>query len=214
VKGGGRMDRELERKIKRMTDEGLKDLEFSPELKGKVLEKVKQDKPYRRRWYAPVISFLIVLLLVFIFAVVKGEKFGLIGSEWLSGFFANSSNFDIEFIPSPGPAISTFEGTITQGDKVKPISFTKEERDEIYRKIESMKFEEGMNLYKEEGCEMQPYGEFRVKVRINRDVYEHHYSGCKTTNDSRALDELWEMMLDMIKKRPGYEEMVKPYLLI
>jgi hypothetical protein len=208
------MDRELERKIKEMTDEGLKGLEFSAELKGKVREKVKRQPPYRRRWYAPVISFLIVLLIVFVFAVVKGEKLGFIGSEWLSGFFANSSNFDIEFTPSYGPAISTFDGTITRGDDVKPISFTKEEREEIYMKIESMKFEEGMNLYKEEGCEMQPYGEFTVKVRINREVYEHHYSGCKTTNDSRALDELWEMMLNMIEKRPGYEEIVKPYLLI
>ncbi len=208
------MDRELERKIKRMTDEGLKDLEFSAELKGKVREKVKRGKPYRRRWYAPLISILIVLLLVFIFAVVKGEKLGFIGSEWLSGFFANSSNFDIEFTPSHGPAISTFDGTIIRGDEVKPISFTKEERDKIYAKIESINFSEEMNLYKEEGCDMQPYGEFRVKVRINQDVYEHRYSGCKTTNDSRELDELREMMLDMIKKRPGYEEIVEPYLMI
>ncbi|MGR3762787.1 hypothetical protein [Rossellomorea sp. NS-SX7] len=208
------MDRELERKIKKMTDDGLKGLEFSAELKDMVREKVKREKPYRRRWYAPVISFLIVLLLVFIFAVVKGEKLGFIGNEWLSGFFANSSNFDIEIIASHGPTISTFNETITREDKVKPISFTKEERDDIYAKIKSIGFEDGLNLPDGENCNYQPYGGYELKLRMNDDIYEYRYSGCYTTNDSRALDELWEMMLDMIKKRPGYEELVEPYLMI
>ncbi|MCA1055927.1 hypothetical protein LCM10_13095 [Rossellomorea aquimaris] len=208
------MDRELERKIKRMTDEGLKDLEFNTDLKKKVREKVKTVKPYRRRWYAPVISFLIVLLLVFFFAVVKGEKLGFIGSERLSGFFENSSNFDIEIIASHGPAISTFDGTITRGDEVKPISFTKEERDEIYEKIESIGFKKGLNLPDGENCNYQAYGGYELKLRMNDDLYEYHYSGCYTTKDSRAVDELYEMVIDMIKERPGYEEMVEPYLMM
>lgn len=208
------MDRELERKIKRMTDEGLKDLDFNSELKGKVRQKIKRDKPYRRRWYAPVISLLIVLLLLFAFAVVKGEKLGFIGNEWLSGFFENSKNFDIEINASHGPSVSTFDGTITREDVVKPLSFTKDERDRIFAKIESIDFEGGLNLPDGEGCNMQPYGGYEVKARIKGDVYEYRSSGCHTTADSRALDELWEMMLEMIGNKPGYEEMVEPYLIM
>lgn len=208
------MDRELERKIKRMTDEGLKDLDFNSELKGKVRQKIKRDKPYRRRWYAPVISLLIVLLLLFAFAVVKGEKLGFIGNEWLSGFFENSKNFDIEINASHGPSVSTFDGTITREDVVKPLSFTKDERDRIFAKIESIDFEGGLNLPDGEGCNYQPYGGYDVRVRINKEEYEYHYSGCYTTGDSRALDELWEMMLEMIKQKPGYEEMLEPYYMM
>ncbi|OIU70430.1 hypothetical protein [Rossellomorea aquimaris] len=208
------MDRELERKIKRMTDEGLKDLDFNSELKGKVRQKLKRDKPYRRRWYAPVISLLIVVLLLFVFAVVKGEKLGFIGNEWLSGFFENSSNFDIEINASHGPSVSTFDGTITREDVVKPISFTKDERDRIFAKIESIDFEGGLDLPDGEGCNYQPYGGYDVKVRINKDNYEYQSSGCHTTADSRALDELWELMFEMIKQKPGYEEMVEPYYMI
>jgi hypothetical protein len=208
------MDRELERKIKRMTDEGLEDLKFSPELKGKVREKVKRDKPYRRRWYAPIISFLIVLLLVFIYAVVNGEKLGFIGSEWLSGFFANSSNFDIEIITSHGPSVSTFDGTIIRGDEVKPISFTKEELDEIYAKIEEINFKEKKNLYSGENCTVTPSGRHMIKVRLNKEYFQYQYSDCRTTKDSRELDGLREMIMKMIKEKPGYEEIVKPYLMI
>jgi hypothetical protein len=208
------MDRELERKIKTMTDEGLKDLDFNAVLKEKVRQKIKRDKPYRRRWYAPVISLLIVLLLLFIFAVIKGERLGFIGNEWLSGFFENSSNFDIEINAFPGPSVSTFEGTITRGDTVKPIFFTKEEREEIYDKIESIDFEDGLDLPDGEGCNMTSLRSYEVKVKIKNDVYEYRSSGCHTTADSRALDELWEMMLELIGKKPGYEEMVEPYLMM
>jgi hypothetical protein len=208
------MDRELERKIKRMTDEGLEGLEFSAELKGKVREKVKLDKPYRRRWYAPVISFLIVLLLVFIYAVVNGEKLGFLGSEWLSGFFANSSNFDIEIITDHGPSVSTFNGTIIRGDEVKPITFTKEERDEIYAKIEEINFKEEKNLYSGENCSVSTAGRHMIKVRLNKEYYQYQYSDCPTTKDSRELDGLREMIMKMIKEKPGYEEITERYLII
>jgi hypothetical protein len=212
-KGGGRMDRELERKIKRMTDEGLKDFEFGHELKGKVREKLKREKPYRRRWYAPVVSLLIVLLLLFIFAVVNGEKLGFIGSEWLSGFFANSSNFDIEITTSHGPSVSTFDGTIIRGEEVKPISFTKEERDEIYAKIEEINFKEEKNLYSGENCAVSTAGRHMIKVRLNEEYYQYKYSDCPTTKDSRELDGLREMIIKMIKEKPGYEEIVRHYLM-
>ncbi|MEL3971998.1 hypothetical protein AAEO50_06890 [Rossellomorea oryzaecorticis] len=208
------MDRELERKIKRMTDEGLEGLDFNAELKGKVREKVKRNKPYRRRWYAPVISFLLVLLFVFIYAVVNGEKLGFIGSEWMSGFFANSSNFDIEISTTHGPSLSTFDGAISRGDKVMPISFSKEERDEIYAKIEEINFKEEKNLNSGENCSNSTARIHMIKVRLNKEYYQYQYSDCPTTKDSRELDSLREMILKMIKEKPGYEEIVKPYVII
>ncbi|MCA1060049.1 hypothetical protein LCL96_14015 [Rossellomorea aquimaris] len=48
-----------------------------------------------------------------------------------------------------------------------------------------------------------------MKIRMNRDRYEFRYSDCNTNADARELDELRELIIDIIKKKPGYDELLE-----
>lgn len=212
------MDRELQRQIRKLTDGGLRGFEFNNKLKDGVRDRVSDEKPvreYRRRWYAPLISFAIVLLIVFVFAVVKGEQWGVLGNERLSRFFMNKSNFDVEIHYNGGMTISTITDSITneEGEK-RELTFTKEEMKEIYTKVESLEVTEDKQLSDGRNCTMQPSQSYVMKIRMNRDLYEYQYSGCGTTADERELEELRELIISIIKRKSGYDEMLKQKLIM
>ncbi|KAA0566823.1 hypothetical protein F0342_01890 [Bacillus sp. CH30_1T] len=212
------MDRELQRQVRKMTDEGLKGFDFNNQMKDHVRKRVaegKQEKDYRRRWYAPLISFAIVLIVVFAFAVVKGEQWGILGSEKLSGFFTNKSNFDVEIRYEGGTTISTFTDTITnQEGEEKALTFTKEEMSEIYSKIESLNLKGNKQLTYREDCTILSLDHYKMKIRIrmNDDEYEYYHSDCGTTADRREFDELRKLIITIIKQKPGYEVILKQIL--
>ncbi|MGM0852412.1 MAG: hypothetical protein ACQEWI_07355 [Bacillota bacterium] len=208
------MDRELQQQVRKMTDEGLQEFDFNNQMKAHVRKRVaggKQEKEYRRRWYAPLISFAIVFIVVFVFAVVKGEQWGLLGSEKLSGYFTNKSNFDVEIRYDGGTTISTFTDTIINEEgEEKALTFTKSEMSEIYIKIESLNLKK--ELFDREDCTILSTKNYVMKIRRNNDFYEYRYSYCHTTADTRELDELRELIITIIKRKPGYEEMLKQRL--
>lgn len=210
------MDRELQRQVRKMTDEGLQGFDFNNQMKDQVRKRVaegKTQKEYRRRWYAPLISFAIVLIVVFAFAVVKGEQWGFLGSEKLSGYFTNKSNFDVEIHYDGGTTISTVTDTITNQDgKVKALAFTKDERSEIYTKIESLDLKGNKPLSYREGCTILSLENYRMKIRMNNDEYEYYHSECETTADTRELEELQQLIITIIKQKPGYQEMLNQRL--
>ncbi|TMU85008.1 hypothetical protein FGG79_14000 [Bacillus sp. BHET2] len=212
------MDRELQRQIRKMTDEGLQGFDFNNRMKDTVRNRVADEKPkreYRRRWYAPLISFMIILLFVFVFAVVKGEQWGFLGNEKLSGFFTNKSNFDVEIRYDGGMTISTFSDAIIseEGEK-RELNFSKEEMNEIYTKLETMNFKEDKHLSNGEKCSIQPSQNFVMKIRMNRDTYEYRFVDCNTTADGRELDELRELIMSIIKRKSDYEDLIKQKLII
>jgi hypothetical protein len=210
------MDRELQRQVRKMTDEGLKGFDFNNQMKYHVRKRVaegKQEKDYRRRWYAPLISFAIVLIVVFAFAVVKGEQWGILGSEKLSGFFTNKSNFDVEIRYDGGTTISTFTDTITNQDgEEKALTFTKDEMSEIYSKIESLNLKGNKQLTYRKDCTILSLDHYKMKIRMNDDEYEYYHSDCGTTADRREFDELRKLIITIIKQKPGYEEILKQNL--
>jgi hypothetical protein len=212
------MDRELQRQIRKMTDEGLNGLDFNNKMKEEVRNRICDEKPkkeYRRRWYAPLISLMIILIFVFVFAVVKGEQWGFFGSEKLSGFFTNKSNFDVEIRYDGGMMISTFSDSLTseEGEK-KELIFTKEEIKEIYTIMESLDVKEEKNLSDGENCPIQPSRNYVMKIRMNQEMYEYRYSDCHTTADAREIDDLRQLIIKIIKRKPGYEDMLKQKLIM
>ncbi len=211
------MDRELQRQIRRMTDEGLQGFDFNNEMKGHVRDRVASEtikKEYRRRWYAPLISFIIILLFVFVFAVVKGEQWGFLGSEKLSGYFTNKSNFDVEIRYSPGPVISTFTDSITNGEEEIPLSFTKTEMNEMYTKVEGMKLKEDDSLSGSEGCYSLLNRTYTMTIRMNKELYEYDYSDCGTNADKREFEELRELIMTILKQKPAYEDILKQEIMM
>ena len=212
------MDRELQRQVKKMTDEGLKGFDFNHHMKDHVRRRVAVEKPvkeYRRRWYAPLISFSIVLIVVFAFAVVKGEQWGILGSEKLSGFFTNKSNFDVEIRFDGGTTISTFTDTITNQDgEEKALTFSKEEMSEVYTKIESLNLKGNEQLSYRGDCTILSLENYKMKIRMDDDEYEYHHSDCGTTADRREFDELRQLIITIIKRKPGYEEILKQRLIM
>ncbi|NMH67358.1 hypothetical protein HF072_00875 [Bacillus sp. RO3] len=207
------MDRELQRQVRKMTDEGLEGFDFTSRMKDHVWKRVTGEKPkktYRRRWYAPLISFGLILLFVFIYAVVKGEQWGYLGSEQLSGFFTNKSNFDVEIRYDEGTTISTFTETIKNGEgNEKPLTFTRAEMSEIYNRVESLDLKGIEKLSKREDCSIHSLWNYEMIIRMNDEVYQYYYSDCGTTADRRALDDLQHLILTMIERKPRYEEMLK-----
>lgn len=210
------MDREFQRQVKKMTDEGLKGFDFNHHMKNHVRKRVAEDKSekeYRRRWYAPLISFSIVLIVVFAFAVVKGDQWGILGSEKLSGFFTNKSNFDVEIRFDGGTTISTFTDTITNQDgEKKALTFSKDEMSEVYTKIESLNLKGNKQLSYREDCTILSLEDYMMKIRVNDDVYEYYHSDCGTTADRREIDELRQLIITIIKQKPGYEDILKQRL--
>ncbi|MFI8684443.1 hypothetical protein [Rossellomorea sp. NPDC077527] len=207
------MDRELQRQIRKMTDEGLRGFDFNNSMKERVRNSVEDGEPkkeYRRRWYAPLVSLIIIMILVFVFAVVKGEQWGVFGNEKLSGFFTNKANFDVEIQYGGGMVISTFSDSITSEDgESKELIFTEEEIKEIYTVVESLDVKEEKHLSDGDRCAIQPSRNYMMKIRMNRDRYEFLYSDCNTNADARELDELRELIIDIIKKKPGYDELLE-----
>ncbi|MDT9025901.1 hypothetical protein [Rossellomorea yichunensis] len=210
------MDRELQRQVRKMTDEGLLGFDFNNQMKDHVRKRVAEGKPekeYRRRWYAPLTSFAIVLIVVFAFAVLKGEQWGILGSEKLSGFFTNKSNFDVEIRFDGGMTISTFTETITNQDgEEKALTFSKDEMSEVYTKIEGLNLKGNKQLSYRKDCTILSLEGYMMKIRVNEDVYEYYHSECATTADRREFDELRQLIITIIKQKPGYEEMLKERL--
>ncbi|MCA1064089.1 hypothetical protein LCL98_11645 [Rossellomorea aquimaris] len=206
------MDRELQRQIRKMTDEGLDGFNFTSRMKDHVRERVADEMPrkrYRRRWCAPLISFGIILILVFMFAVIKGEQWGFFGSEKLSGFFTNKSNFDVEIRFHEGTTISTFTDTITNGDgEEKALTFTPAEMSQIYNKVESLNLQ-GTETFERIDCSILSLGNYEMTIRMKEDVFQYYYSKCSTTSDRRALGELQQLIMTIIEGKPGYEDMLK-----
>ncbi|BCB02468.1 hypothetical protein [Bacillus sp. KH172YL63] len=211
------MDRELQRQIRKMTEEGLDGFDFNDRLKGGVRERLANGKPkkeYRRRWYAPVISLMIMCLLVFLFAVVKGEQWGPFGNGKLSGFFSNKANFDVELRYDEGPVISTFTDTIVNGDEQKPLALTPHEMNVMYEKVESMNLHESQPVSGSGDCLILASRTYTMKIRMNKDVYEYHYSDCGTDRDRREWEELRELIISILKEKGGYEEMLRQKLVM
>ncbi|WP_341357362.1 hypothetical protein [Rossellomorea sp. y25] len=210
------MDKELQRQVRKMTEEGLQGFDFNSKMKDHVRKRVAEGKEkieYRRRWYAPLTSFTIVLIVVFAFAVVKGEQWGILGSEKLSGFFTNKSNFDVEIRFDGGMTISTFTDTITNQDgEEKALTFSKDEMSEVYTKIESLNLKGNKQLSYRKDCTILSLEDYMMKIRVNEDEYEYYHSECATTADRREFDELRQLIITIIKQKPGYEEMLKERL--
>jgi hypothetical protein len=212
------MDRELQRQIRKMTDEGLSGFDFNNKMKEEVRNRLGDEtrkKEYRRRWYAPLISLMMILLLMFVFSIVKGEQWGFLGSEKLSGFFTNKSNFDVEIRYGSGMMISTFsDSLIGEEGQRKELIFTKEETEEIYSKVKSLEVKEMKDLSDGKHCAIQPSRSFVMKIRMNQETHEYRYSDCNTTADARELGELSEILIQIIKQKPGFENMLKPKLIM
>lgn len=212
------MDRELQQQIRKMTDEGLRGFDFDNKMKEKVRNRAGGEvlkKEYRRRWYAPFISLGIILILLFGFAVVKGEQWGFLGSERLSGFFTNKSNFDVEIRYDGGMTVSTFTDSLTSEDgERKELFFTKQETQEIFTKVESLNLKEETYLSDEESCYSQPNRSYVMKIRMNRETYEYRYSDCNTTADARELEELRELIIQIVNRKPGYRDFLKQKLIM
>lgn len=212
------MDRELQRQIRKMTDEGLRGFDFSDKMKEEVRDRADGEVPkkeYRRRWYAPLISMVMLLILLFLFAVVKGEQWGFLGNEKLSGFFTNKSNFDVEILYDGGMKISTFTDSLTseEGER-KELTFTKQETEEIFTKMKNLDLKEEKYLSDEGSCYIQPSRSYAMKIRMNKEMYEYRYSDCNTTAEARELDELRELIIHIIKRKPGYEDLLKQKMIM
>jgi hypothetical protein len=172
-------------------------------------------KEYRRRGDAPLISIGMILILLFGFAVMKGEQWGFLGSERLSGFFANKSNFDVEIRYDGGMTISTFTDSLTSEDgERKELVFTKQETQEIFTKVESLNLKKEKYLSHEESCYTQPNQSYVMKIRMNRDTHVYRYSDCNTTADARELDELRELIIQIINRKSGYRDLLKQKLIM
>ncbi|CAN7553872.1 hypothetical protein [Rossellomorea sp. LjRoot5] len=187
-------------------------------MKEKVRNKAGGKVPrkeYRRRWYAPFISLGMIFILLFGFAVVKGEQWGFLGSEKLSGFFTNKSNFDVEILYDGGMKISTFSDSLTseEGER-KELTFTKQETEEIFTKVKSLDLIEEKYLSDEGNCYIQPSRSYAMKIRMNKKMYEYRYSDCNTTADAREMDELRELIIHIIKRKPGYEGLLKQKMIM
>ncbi|WP_064094189.1 DUF4362 domain-containing protein [Rossellomorea aquimaris] len=177
------MDRELQNQIKKMTEEGLNGFEFTHQMKDEVRKKVSQKnkKEYRRRWYAPFVSFGIILVIVLIYGLVKGEFNPFPGDEVKEvtrGFDEVENLEDFE----------SFYKKVKNKKKaeIKVISFGIEGQEGIHHvRFDGNNFDltfkvDGDFIGKHE-CEELEYGE-------NRDYGKYVLQGCRKEKDEMATE--------------------------
>lgn len=124
-------------------------------------------------------------------------------------------NFAIQFGIGKKNEINTFENTVTKdlildGTATTEINFTKEQMNNIYKKMKEINILETKKFTpKSDNCVQQPHGEDEWKIRIDGRMVTVFISGkyCTTTNDARQLIRLRDYIFNIVKNKPEYKQL-------